>query len=72
MRLKLFPILIAIILLTVIVRPTMSLTLQVGDQAMQFKGNQTRWQILCRRNHPSIQLAPILAQAFRSSAKESF
>lgn len=45
MRLNLIPIIIAIILLTVIARPTMSLTLQVGDQAPQFKGNSTQGKI---------------------------
>lgn len=45
MRLKVIPIIIAIILLTVIVRPTMSLALQAGDQAPQFKGNSTQGKI---------------------------
>ena len=42
MRLNVITNIIATILLSVIVRPTMSLALQVGDQAPQFKGNSTQ------------------------------
>jgi len=42
MRLKVIPIMIAAILLTVIVRPTVSLALNVGDTAPLFKGNSTQ------------------------------
>ena len=45
MRLKVIPIIIATILLTVIVRPTVSLALNLGDTAPLFKGNSTKGTI---------------------------
>lgn len=42
MRFKVIPIIIATILLTVIVRPMVSLAVNVGDTAPLFKGNSTQ------------------------------
>ena len=42
MRFHIIPIMIAVVLSMTIVRPTMSLALQVGDRAPLFKGNSTQ------------------------------
>jgi len=42
MRSKIIKIIVAAILVTVIVMPTMSLALQAGDKAPRFKGNSTQ------------------------------